>query len=57
MVGGPIDARDLLQPTVSHLVSFGSVQGYFEVYGASAAKLTARFELAASATGGGAGRP
>jgi tetratricopeptide (TPR) repeat protein len=48
MVGGPVDARDVQRPSVGHLVSFGSVHGYFEVYGAGLETLTARFELAAS---------
>ena len=50
MVGGPVDARDLQRPTVGHLVSFGSVHGYFEVYGSSLETLTARFEVAANAS-------
>jgi tetratricopeptide (TPR) repeat protein len=48
MVGGPVDARDLQRPTVGHLVSFGSVHGYFEVYGSPLETLTARFEVAAN---------
>lgn len=51
IVGGPVDARDIQYPTVSHLVSFGSVQGYMEVYGNELEKLKARFELAASPEG------
>ncbi|MFN7980408.1 MAG: VWA domain-containing protein [Vicinamibacterales bacterium] len=49
--GGPLNgADDLLQPTVSYAVMFGTVQGYVEAYGDGAQDLTARFELAASAT-------
>lgn len=51
IVGGPVDARDIQHPTVSHLVSFGSVQGYMEVYGSELEKLSARFELAATPDG------
>jgi VWFA-related protein len=50
MVGGPVDSRDLLRPTVGHLVSFGSVHGYVEAYGSSPDTLTARFEVAANAS-------
>jgi hypothetical protein len=50
MVGGPIDARDLQQPTVSDLVSYGTVHGYIEVYGAAADRLSTKFELAATPT-------
>ncbi len=46
MVGGPVDARSLQQPTVGNLVSFGNVHGYLEAYG-SIEGLKARFELAA----------
>lgn len=46
MVGGPVDARSLQQPTVGHLVSFGNVHGYVEAYGAVDG-MKARFELAA----------
>ena len=51
IVGGPVDSRDIDHPSVSHLVSFGSVQGYFEVYGPGIERLVTRFELAASASG------
>lgn len=51
IVGGPIDARDVGHPSVSHLVSFGSVQGYFEAYGPGLERLSTRFELAASPAG------
>lgn len=51
IVGGPLDGRDLGHPSVSHLVSFGSVQGYVEVYGAGLERLSVRFELAATPDG------
>ena len=51
MVGGPLDARELLQPTVSHLVSFGSVHGYVEAYGPRVDTLATTFELSATPTG------
>jgi VWFA-related protein len=50
MVGGPIDARDLQQPTVSDLVSYGTVHGYIEVYGGAPDRLSTKFELAATPT-------
>jgi len=51
MAGGPLNgADDLLQPTVSYAVMFGSVQGYVEAYGDGAQDLSAKFELAASET-------
>ena len=51
IVGGPIDNRDVDHPSVSHLISFGSVQGYLEVYGSGLERLAAKFELAASPEG------
>ncbi|MGE3513283.1 MAG: VWA domain-containing protein, partial [Vicinamibacterales bacterium] len=42
IVGGPIDTRDIQHPTVSHLISFGSVQGYLEVYGSGLDRISAR---------------
>ncbi|HSB85436.1 MAG TPA: hypothetical protein VLD86_03960, partial [Ilumatobacteraceae bacterium] len=51
MVGGPIDTRELQRPSISHLVAFGNVHGYVEIYGAGLAQLTAKFELAAAAAG------
>jgi len=50
MVGGPIDTRDLQQPTVSDLVSYGMVHGYVEIYGPAADQLATKFELAATPT-------
>jgi tetratricopeptide (TPR) repeat protein len=52
MAGGPLNgADDLLQPTISYTVMFGTVQGYVEAYGTDVAKtVKATFELAASET-------
>ena len=47
MVGGPTEIRDLQRPTVGYTVSFGSVHGYLEAYGAEAPSLRARYEIAA----------
>ena len=46
MVGGPSEVRDLQRPTVGYTVSFGSVHGYLEAYGAEAPSLRARYEIA-----------
>jgi VWFA-related protein len=47
MVGGPVPPGDLLHPTIGARVSFGTVHGYLEAYGADVASLKARFEIAA----------
>jgi tetratricopeptide (TPR) repeat protein len=39
------------RPSVSHLVSFGNVHGYMEIYGADLTRLAAKFEVAAAAEG------
>jgi VWFA-related protein len=46
MVGGPLDAGNLLRPIVGYKITYGSVQGYVEVYGADAASVEATFEIA-----------
>ena len=46
MIGGPLDARQLLAPTVGYEVRFGNVQGYIEAYGAAADRLLMRYEIA-----------
>ena len=52
MAGGPLNgADDLLQPTISYTVVFGTVQGYVEAYGSGATDLKATFELASSEAG------
>jgi Tfp pilus assembly protein PilF len=47
-VGGPVDDRELLRPTVGYTISFGSVLGYLEAYGPRAANLHVRYEIAAA---------
>jgi len=46
IVGGPPEVRDLQRPTVGYTVSFGSVHGYLEAYGAEAPSVRARYEIA-----------
>src|SRR5207248_13147 len=50
MVGGPIDAGDMLQPTIGYEVSFGTVHGYVEAYGEKTAELSVEYEIATDAT-------
>jgi VWFA-related protein len=45
MVGGPTDPGELLQPTIGYQVTFGSVHGYFEAYGTSAADVSVEYEI------------
>jgi VWFA-related protein len=51
MVGGPTDINELLRPTVGYTVSYGSVHGYLEAYGAHLDQVAATYEVAASADG------
>ena len=51
MVGGPIDANELLRPTVGYTVSYGSLHGYLEAYGAHLEQIAATYEVAASPDG------
>ena len=51
MAGGPVPPGDLLRPTIGSRVSFGSVHGYLEVYGADGGALDVAFEIASDATG------
>ncbi len=51
MVGGPIDANELLRPTVGYTVSYGSLHGYLEAYGAHLDQVAATYEVAASSDG------
>ena len=52
MVGGPMSTgQELLQPTVSYSVVFGSVHGYIEAYGDRSGTLSAKYEVAADADG------
>ncbi|MBI3491012.1 MAG: VWA domain-containing protein [Acidobacteria bacterium] len=48
MVGGPLDAGELLAPTIGYEVTFGIVHGYVEAYGSKADSLTMEYEVAAS---------
>jgi VWFA-related protein len=51
MVGGPIDSSELLRPTVGYTVSYGSLHGYLEAYGAHLDKLAATYEVAVDQDG------
>lgn len=46
MVGGPLDVREQLWPTIGHTVMFGNVHGYMEAYESAAARLQAKYEIA-----------
>ena len=46
MVGGPLDVGELLTPTIGYQITFGSVQGYVEAYGAKAESVTMEYEIA-----------
>src|SRR3954469_23321493 len=48
MVGGPLDVGELLTPTISYQVTFGTVHGYVEAYGAKMDDLTMEYEIATS---------
>jgi VWFA-related protein len=50
-VGGPVDDRDLLRPTVGHTISFGSVHGYLEAYGQRSSSLHVKYEVASRIDG------
>jgi VWFA-related protein len=47
MVGGPVDVGELLTPTIGYQITFGSVHGYVEAYGAKTDGLTMEYEVAA----------
>ena len=47
MVGGPLEAGTLLRPTIGYTVTYGIVHGYLEAYGADAASLKVKYEIAA----------
>jgi VWFA-related protein len=49
MVGGPVEAAELLTPTIGYQINFGSVHGYVEAYGAKTDGLTMEFEIATTA--------
>ncbi len=46
MVGGPLEAGELLTPTIGYQISFGAVHGYLEAYGPTPEGLTMEFEVA-----------
>jgi VWFA-related protein len=47
MVGGPIPStRPPEQPTIGHVVTFGSVHGYLEAYGTGSNDLKVQYEIA-----------
>jgi VWFA-related protein len=46
MAGGPLDAGELLTPTIGYTVTFGTLHGYVEVYGPKASGITAEYEVA-----------
>jgi VWFA-related protein len=45
MVGGPLVVGELLQPTIGYQVTFGTVHGYFETYGAASSDVTVEYEI------------
>ena len=49
MAGGPIDPGDQLRPTIGYQVTYGSLHGYVEAYGSSAAAATMEYEIATDA--------
>jgi VWFA-related protein len=46
MVGGPLDVGELLTPTIGYQITFGSLHGYVEAYGAKIDGLTMEYEIA-----------
>ena len=46
MVGGPVNAADILRPTIGYMVTYGAVHGYLEAYGPEAASLNVTYEIA-----------
>jgi len=50
MVGGPVEVGELLQPTIGYQVTFGSVHGYFESYGASSGDVSVEYEIGTDET-------
>ena len=46
MVGGPIDVGELLTPTIGYQITFGTVHGYLEAYGAGTEGVTIEYEVA-----------
>src|SRR5439155_1819863 len=50
MVGGPPDSEASLRPTIGYAVSYGSLHGYVEAYGAEAASVKVKYEIATDET-------
>ena len=46
MVGGPAEGGQLLRPTIGYTVTYGIVHGYLEAYGADAASMHVKYEVA-----------
>jgi tetratricopeptide (TPR) repeat protein len=46
MVGGPVDVGKLLTPTIGYQITFGTVHGYVEAYGAKTDGVTMEYEIA-----------
>lgn len=46
IAGGPVYARESLQPTVTSSVSFGNLHAFVEAYGAGAPQTTVKYEVA-----------
>src|SRR5436189_136496 len=46
MVGGPLEVGQLLTPTIGYQITFGSVHGYVEAYGAKTDGVTMEYEIA-----------
>ena len=51
MVGGPVGGGEIMRPTVGYTVSFGSLHGYLEAYGAHLDQVAAKYEIATAADG------
>lgn len=51
VVGGPVEGREPLQPSVGYTVNFGLVHGYLEAVGPDSGRLRVRYEVATSETG------
>ncbi len=51
VVGGPVQAREPLQPSVGHTVNFGLLHGYLEAVGSGSGRLRVRYEVASTADG------
>lgn len=50
LLGGPVEGRDVLIPSVGHSVNFGLLHGYVEAYGPDVDDLSALYEVAPDET-------